>query len=473
MRRLALAAALVLVPLTSCRIIPKGPARRIAIVEGPGWIGLAPDQRQGLCMLMEDLAETAGATVLPPPLQDGPAPPGLVLLQLQGSLSSGSLRLQARVEANGAPDRDLAPATPDPARQMDELLAGAGLRSAASGTLLPHDPARLLTLAGLYARALNGGDQEAGAAGLEAGIFAEQEPRCAPAVLAQAQGLYRQLLTPGVAGLDAQTQCGRAFDRALELLPGYPRAAKGAGRFLTDTGNQRRALEILFEARQRWPRSTGILSSLAYAARTTGLLPGARAVLRAQDALQGDLPLSDPLTENTYLYDGDWPAFDACLGPGSSERADPMRDFYRGYLRLLMGKREEALSCFRRAETPLAYGTQFQALAKVYRTGLEGHRDEALLLLRDLVRGRQTLRVPDGEFTFKLAEAFAFLDAREEAMDAAQLAFSQGFGCTAWYGRTPLLVPLHDLPRWRALLSHLQSRQQLLEAEFPAQRFGS
>ena len=471
MRRLA-AAALVLLPLAGCRFVPKPAARRIAIVEGPGWIGLAPEQRLGLCMLMEDLAETSGATVLPPPLQEGPAPPGLVLLQIQGSLSDQGLRLQGRVESSGAADRDVAPASGDPARQMAELLAAVGLGASAGGALLPHDQARLLKLAGLYARVWSGTDAEAVAAGLEAGTLASEEPRCAALALAQAQGLDRQLLAPDTTGLDAQVECGRAFDRALALLPGYPRAAQAAGRFHTDTGNQRRALEVLFAARQRCPRSAGILSGLVYAARTTGLLDGARLALKEEDALTGKLSLSDPITENAYLYSGDWAAFDACLGPGSSERADPMRDFYRGYLRLLLGKRDEALPCFRRAEAPLAFAQPFQALAQVYRAAMEGHPEEALLRLRNLARARQALRVPDGEFTFKLAEAFAFLGSKEEAMDAAQLAFSQGFGCTAWYARAPFLAPLHDLPRWRALLSHLQARQQLLEAEFPAQRFG-
>lgn len=472
MKRLVTLAVLALLSQASCRIVPHAGTRRIAIAEGPAWIGVSPDQREGLRLLLEDLAETSGATVMPPPVQDGPAPPGLLLVHLQGSLSGEGLRLQGRLESQGAPDRDVVPTAPDPLRQFNEILAAAGLHSQSGGVIFPADPGRLLPLAAIYAKTLGGGDLDSAAAGEEAEAFAAQEPRCAPVALARAQGLYRQLLTPGRAGLDTQTLCANEFDRALALLPGYPRAARSAGRFFTDTGNQRRALEILFAARQRWPSSLAILSSLAYAARTTGLLPGARVVLRQQDRLVDGLPLADPLTENTYLYDGDWAAFDACLGPGSSERADPTRDFYRGYLRLLRGKPEEALPFFRRAETPLPYSQQFQALATTYRTALEGRREEALLRLRNLARDRQVLRVPDGEFTFKLAEAFAYLGAREEAMDTAQLAFSQGFGCTAWFERAPLLIPLHDLPRWRALITHLQARQLLLEAEFPAKRFG-
>jgi hypothetical protein len=79
--------------------------------------------------------------------------------------------------------------------------------------------------------------------------------------------------------------------------------------------------------------------------------------------------------------------------------------------------------------------------------------------------------VPDGEFTFKLAEAFAFLDAKSEAVDTAHRAFAQGFGCTRWYRQAPFLAPLQDLPKWQVLLKHLQEREAPLAARFPPRTF--
>lgn len=473
MRRVFASALLLLVPVLSCRLERRGPIRRVMVVEGPAWVDVEPAQRAGLRLLLEDLAETGGATVLVPPPGGGPPPAGVLRIALEGSRTGSGLRLQARILGIDGSERDLVPAAPDPRDQLQQVLAAAGFRSPASAAILPDDPARLLPLAEVYAATLTGTDQEARAAGAKAQALAAQEPECAPAALACAESAYRRLLNPSPANLEAQMVCSQAFETALNLLPGYPRAAEEAGRFYTDTGNQRRALETLFSAADRWPRSSGLRTGMAYAARTTGLLEGARAALRAREVLEGGAAARDLFPETTFLYTGEWDRFGAWLGTGPGERPDPLPDFYRGYLRLLQGRRDEALLNFRAAERPAESDVQFQSLARAYRLALDGNRPEALLTLRLLTRSRQDLRVPDGEFTFKLAEAYGFVGVPDEAMDAAQLAFSQGFGCTPWFERTPLLAPLHDLPRWRALLSHLQERQKLLEERFPARGFGA
>jgi len=469
----AFPAAALLILLAGCHFGRRGNIHRVMVVEGPGWVDLSPQQRDGLRLLLEDLAETAGATVLAAPAGDAPPPPGVLRIALEGSRTPLGLRLQARLQTATGPARDVVPTATDPRVQFQQLLAAAGLRSSATAAILPKDPAHLLPLAEAYAGAIAGSDEEARAAGSQAQALAALEPGCAPATLARAESGYRRLLNENPADLNAQDACGQAFDTALALLPDYPRAANEAARFYTDIGNQRRALEILFSAAGAWPKSPGLRTSMAYAARTTGLLDGARAALRVRETLDAGAGARELFPETTFLYTGEWDRFDACLGPGPGERSDPMPDFYRGYLRLLQGRRDEALANFRSAAQPQPSDAQFQALARVYQLALEGHPPEALLTLRNLALSRQGLRVPDGEFTFKLAEAYGFLNDPEEAMDAAQRAFSQGFGCTAWYERTPLLTSLHDLPRWRALISHLQERQKLLETLFPARMFGS
>ena len=472
-RSLLIAAALFLLPFPGCRRTQPEDHRRIAISTGLAWVGVSPAEQAGLRMLMADLATTAGAVVFESENPDDPVPQGLQQLTVEGTrLPDGTLKLQGHVRTPGLPDRDLEPTASDACLQMQELLAATGLRSPESAALLPRSPANLLPLAGALGAAVQGTDAEAVEAARAVVGLEIAEPRCAPAAFVQAAGLYRQLQAPGDPDLQSQSACRSAFETAFSLLKGYPRATTLAVRFLTDAGDQRRALALLQEAIARWPRGGGLWPSLAYAARTTGLLDLSLASLQKEDALEGDLPPTALLTRNAYLYAGQWDRFEASLGTGSDERPDPMRDFYRGYIRILRGRPEEALAFFRKADLPSSQSLQFQSLSLVYRSALEGHRPEALLALRSLARSRHGLRVPDGEFTFKLAEAFCFLSSPEEGMDAAQLAFSQGFGCTAWFERAPLTAPLHDLPRWRALITHLQARQQLLEAEFPAKAFG-
>lgn len=114
---------------------------------------------------------------------------------------------------------------------------------------------------------------------------------------------------------------------------------------------------------------------------------------------------------------------------------------------------------------------QFEALSEVYEQALLGRPEEALVRLRRLLDTRQRLRVPDGEFTFKIAEAFAFLGAHPEAVETASSAFTQGFGCTRWYRQAPFLKPVQSLPRWQGLLSHPEEREALLRDRFPVRRF--
>ena len=54
-----------------------------------------------------------------------------------------------------------------------------------------------------------------------------------------------------------------------------------------------------------------------------------------------------------------------------------------------------------------------------------------------------------------------------DATAQADRAFARGFGCTVWYERSPMLEPLRSLPKWKALMQHLQERQALMEERFP------
>ena len=82
------------------------------------------------------------------------------------------------------------------------------------------------------------------------------------------------------------------------------------------------------------------------------------------------------------------------------------------------------------------------------------------------------LRISDGEFTLRMAEAAAFLGDPTLAMELAERAYTQGFDCTRWYERSPLLAPIRGTGRYGSLLQHLRERQAMLESRFPASKFG-
>src|SRR5206468_1334483 len=106
-----------------------------------------------------------------------------------------------------------------------------------------------------------------------------------------------------------------------------------------------------------------------------------------------------------------------------------------------------------------------------YLLALEGRTLESGEALEKLELERVQVRVPDGELTFKVAEAYGYLGQPRLALEVMGKAAVQGFGCTRWYERSPFLAGARQLPAWPRLLLTLQERQGLLETRFPPSRF--
>lgn len=291
----------------------------------------------------------------------------------------------------------------------------------------------------------------------------------ATVALAEAHLRFRLLVANLDIGEEAHGSCDHAFREALSRQPDYPRLVNLYANFRTDVGDQKGALEMVFKALKVHPHLASLHNSAAYAARTSGLLEGAVRAARRRDELGGSVGQGYFLVENTLLYRGQWEAFEASLGP--AERKDYVQGFYLGYVRLLRG-RPGAEEGFRKSMAGETGIRSFRTLSAIYLDALEGRQAKALAALRALDEERARVRVPDGEFTFKLAEAYAFLGDDRAAFEVAQRAFGQGFACTEWYERAPFLARLHGRPAWEGLMAALRERQKRMEARFPADRFG-
>ncbi|WLT32854.1 hypothetical protein [Geothrix sp. PMB-07] len=303
--------------------------------------------------------------------------------------------------------------------------------------------------------------------------LAQEEPRCATAWTALGDHLYRSLwVNPEQAGIGLNSRTHRAFQKAEALVPGHPRGTFLWSMMLTDTGNQNLALEQLKQAIHLRPGIPDLYLGMAYAGRTSGLLEGAKQALVRRAALLG--PLASPsawFAETTYLYLGDQEAFGKELARAGSLRQDANILFYKGYFAMLQGEPKLALGFLRTGSEPAMAPTPFRDLCRVYRAYLEGRPNQGLLELREIDEVRGKLHIPDGEWTFKEAEAYSLLGDSDRGIDCATRAFVQGFSCAAWYEASPFLEKVRKHPRWPMLRRNIRERQAVLEGTFPPSAF--
>jgi len=441
------------------------------------------DLGPGLETLLADHMEIlSGATVthakdLPstPELQQ--LPPGMRLLRFQGGRDKDLLALTlewntvARLLAAQPWVSDVAPAR-EPAKTMDHVVQHWPLITQVRrlNELLPRTPGNFwLLLEGLAIQ-----DDLAASSHLpRSWHLVEEEPSCATAWAALGDHLYRSLwVNPEEAGVGLNSRTHHAFRKAVDLVPGYPRATFLWSLMLTDTGNQSPALRLLKEAIRMRPGSADLYLGVAYASRTSGLLEGARRALVRRNDLLGHLASPSAwFAETTYLYLGDQAAFGQELLRVRSLRKDASTHFYQGYFALLQGQREVALGFMTAGSDPAMDPTPFRDLCRVYRAYLEGRVSEGLQILHEVDEVRGKLRIPDGEWTFKEAEAYALLGDADHGIDCATRAFVQGFSCADWYEASPFLARVRTHPRWPTLRRNVRERQAELAGSFPPASF--
>jgi tetratricopeptide (TPR) repeat protein len=303
--------------------------------------------------------------------------------------------------------------------------------------------------------------------------LAEEEPDCATAWTVLGDHLYRSLwVNPDQAGVGLNSRTHHAFQKVEKLIPGHPRATFLWSMMLTDTGNQSLALKLLENAIRLRPGTPDLYLGIAYAGRTSGLLEGARRALARRSELIG--PMASPsswFAETTYLYLGDQEAFGQELARAGELRQDANILFYKGYFALLQGDRGRALGFMVSGSNRGMEPSPFRDLCRVYRAYLEGRPEDGLFELRAIDEIRGKLRIPDGEWTFKEAEAYSLLGDRDRGMDCATRAFVQGFSCAAWYEASPFLAKVREHPRWPMLRRNIRERQAVLAGSFPPSAF--
>jgi tetratricopeptide (TPR) repeat protein len=451
------------------RRTPFGGPRRIQVVVAPSSDpgGLDAHHREGLRQLLGDHLEIQGTFTLleglPP---DASLPDGALRLKVRATFWDGHLRLEPAWEGRGAPRaRPASSGTPDWA--ISDLLSPLRVPPPPPGLLRPEDPSAAMELMGLLGRPVLD-DMDEPVRRFERLVAAH--PGCATVHHGLGGALYLASLHRPGARADGPRRGEEAFRAGMALLPGHPRGVRTYAFFAADTGRVKEALEASLAALDARPHSATAALAVAYPARISGLLDLSDRAMQRQARLTGLPRTSHTTTDNVRLYRGDVPGFAASLDLPQVGAQAAILDFYRGYARLLAGDRTRALPFLQRALEGDAAIPGFQALSRVYVLGLQGREAEALAGLDELARSRQRVQVLDGEFTFKVAEAYGYHGRPREALDYANLAATQGFICLRWYEVAPFLAEARKLPYWETLRRHLQERQAMMDRLFPASR---
>ncbi|HZU53226.1 MAG TPA: tetratricopeptide repeat protein [Holophagaceae bacterium] len=440
--------------------------------------GLDSTQRRALRDWVQWQLEAGGCTVLlPQTATPQHLPPDTWLLELRPRQEGDHLALDWRSAKAGDMAKRGESAWRESARPAeDPALALKGLSDSLPLPEGARSPDRLLTRkAATFWRLLEAIAGNRDSARLSRGYelalaAAREEPDCAMAWMVLGDIQYRRMLISPQSDPMGQAAAEQHFRRALELAPATPQTIFLLAQLKVDSGDHAAALGELAKGLKARPQALPLRSSLVYAARTAGLMDLTAQALRQVGQLVPE-GLQANTAENAWLYLGDRPRFEASLQASPDEPRSTVASFYRGYLALADGNAEVAAAWFHRSRTDMSSYSQFADLAEVFELIAAARPDAARASLRRLADSRVGLRVPDGEFTFKVAEAHALLGDTAAAQDTADKAFSQGFGCTTWYEHSPFLAALRSTPRWRALMDHLLARQRLLERAFPPSAF--
>jgi hypothetical protein len=460
----------------------RGPLRILLVTQPPpGATELDPATCRAIGALVQDHLESfgqaavTGVTELPGNLEAVRASHRSLVVQLEPSRQGEALVLSYRYVWGDRLDKGAPPPwiqhqgqALGPTEAFDAFLSGfpKSIHRPAASALVPRQPARFWDLIGASALRLRNEHLDEAAALAEQAVGAE--PACASLWILLGNLRYRRMLNNPAAFRQEQAETEAMIQRGLSLEPYHPRGVFLLSLLKADGGNQTEALTLLLEARRRQPYNPTLLTGIAYAARGAGLLPLARQAMDLRDRL-AFASLQPQAVDITYLYTGEIQRFEAGLQeqPGHLRSTSGVLPFYRGYLALVRGDQAAAQREFK-AAAALAHGyPNILRLSQIYDLILEGRKDEAWKRLREYDQERIGMREPDGEFTLRLAEAYALIGDRASAMDMAGRAFARGFGCTEWYERSPMLEPLRGLPKWKALMQHLRERQSLMEERFP------
>jgi tetratricopeptide (TPR) repeat protein len=229
---------------------------------------------------------------------------------------------------------------------------------------------------------------------------------------------------------------------------------------LTDTGRVELAVPLLRTALQSSPNNPSVHWELGYAYRFAGMLEESKG--ECEKARQNDPNVKiNSSALNAYLYLGEYDKFLRTL-PGKDSAYIL---FYRGLAEYYLGRGELAAQYFDHAYS-LDSSLMPARVGKALSESMVGHRDAALVLLRQTEDEMEARGVADSEIKYKMTQAYAVLGEKSAALHMLQHTVEGGFFCYPCFLSDPLLESIRSAPEFQRLTGEARQRHEQFKAKF-------
>jgi tetratricopeptide (TPR) repeat protein len=164
---------------------------------------------------------------------------------------------------------------------------------------------------------------------------------------------------------------------------------------------------------------------------------------------------------NAYLYLGQYAKFLESLP--NSDTAYVL--FYRGLAEYYLKRTQQAVQDFDRAYVRNPDLLQAK-IGKTVSDSITGRRDTGLELLRRTQDAMEDRGVGDAESMYKIAQAYAVLGDKPDAIHALSHTVEGGFFCSACFATDPLLAPIRNDPEFQHISDDARRRHDQFKSKF-------
>ena len=261
-------------------------------------------------------------------------------------------------------------------------------------------------------------------------------------------------------GREEYAQARAAYEQALRLDPGLIEPRVYMANLFTDTGQAEQAVPRLRKALEENPNNAEAHWELGYAYRFAGMLEESLTEALKARSIDPSVKLTSSAL-NTWLYLGQYQNFLSSLP--DVNRVYIL--FYRGFGEFYLNHRDAALAYFNRAYELDPTILQAQ-LGKALSWAILHQPQKGIALLRQTEALATASGVGDPEGLYKIAQAYAVLGAKRDALRMLERAIRGGFFSYPYLRSDPLLNNLRAESGFAPLLEEARQRHERFRAEF-------